>query len=167
MPSKGSASEEIARIIKEHGGVLKRQNKHEFWKFPGGQTFTRSCTPSNIHAEDNALRDLKRILDLNDPERGTPGERRERRERKPSVQPQRSRPTLNGALAEKLALAGLAEQAHQEELARLHERIAAQCKQLANHDEAFRSMNARLEVRVGKAVRWRFRWLLRRLGGAA
>ncbi len=167
MPSRGSASEEIAAILKQHGGVLKRQNKHEFWKFPTGEIFTRSCTPSDIHAEDNALRDLRRILNLNG-ERGAIGERRVRalKHEKPS-RPSYSSPTLKSALAEKLALAGLAEAAHESEVSTLKRHIVKLQKECALKDKSLRrykkqiaAMRAVWGMRLAKWVhgllpRWR------------
>ena len=166
MASHGSASDEIARIIKEHGGVLKRQNKHKFWKFPSGETFTRSTTPSDIHAEDNALRDLKRILNLNG-ERGVEGERRAPvPKRKRSEQPTGSRPTLNSALAEKLALAGFAELAHASEIANLKQHILLLQRQCRLKDKKLRWRKRRAaEMRITwgfRLERWarRMRWRL-------
>jgi hypothetical protein len=138
MPSHGSASDEIARIIKAHGGVLKRHNKHLLYTFPGGAQFTRSCTPSDIHAEDNALRDLKRILNLNG-ERGVEGERRARAvKHERSTQPVRSGPTIKSALAEQLALAGLAEAAHASEVEKLRSHISRLQRECRLKDRSIR-----------------------------
>jgi hypothetical protein len=78
----------LERLIEEHGGVLVRQRKHKVYRFPSGFTFTTSSTPECPLAYDNALAVLKTLLGVHPPDRGTPGERREKRlKRKPSQQP--------------------------------------------------------------------------------
>ena len=116
-----AASDEVDKILKAHGAILKRHNKHEVWKFPGypEKTFTRACTPSDSHAEDNQLRQLREILGLNDPDRGKEGQRRERKSKNGSIQPFRSTPTFNGALAEKLALSGITDEVRLARIAEL------------------------------------------------
>jgi hypothetical protein len=56
--------EQVNALIREHKGVLKRNKKHEVWKFPGGQTFVRAKTPSDNRADANNLADLRKILGL-------------------------------------------------------------------------------------------------------
>ena len=69
----------LERLIEEHGGVLVRQKKHKVYRFPNGLTFTVSSTPECPLAYDNALSWLKNLLGVNPPDRGSPGERREKR----------------------------------------------------------------------------------------
>jgi hypothetical protein len=66
----------IEKIIKEKGGVLVRQKKHKVYRFPNGQVFTSSATPSCPLAYANALTSLKNLLGVHTPDRGTPGKRR-------------------------------------------------------------------------------------------
>jgi hypothetical protein len=74
----------LERLIEEHGGVLVRQKKHKVYRFPNGATFTVASTPECPLAYDNALAFLKTLLGVHSPNRGTPGERREKRpKRKP------------------------------------------------------------------------------------
>jgi hypothetical protein len=70
---------ELEQLIKEHTGVLVRQKKHKVYRFPNGLNFILSSTPECPLAYDNALSSLKKVLGINDPNRGLPGERREKR----------------------------------------------------------------------------------------
>lgn len=164
---KSQAAEEMARIIKTYGGIRERRNKHEFWRFPGGQTFTRSCTPSDCHAEDNALRDLKRILDLNGV-RGIEGERRVYRERTRSQQPTGYAPTFSGVLAEKLVLAGVTDNLRREQIDGLRDELFVAYKHIGRlktqcrlKDKALRS---RRRETAGLRRAWGYR-LMRWVGG--
>jgi hypothetical protein len=56
--------EQVNALIREHNGVLKRNKKHEVWKFPGGQVFVRSKTPSDNRADANNFADLRKLLGL-------------------------------------------------------------------------------------------------------
>ena len=71
--------EKVDGLLKSIGAVLKRRKKHEVWQLPDGGMFTRACTPSDIRADNNNLSDLKRAAGILDPERGNPGQRRDRR----------------------------------------------------------------------------------------
>ena len=77
--SEAAAKTQVAALLKQHRATLVRTKRHNVWKFPDGKMFTTAQTPSDIHAEDNQLRDLKRLLGLNPPDRGKPGTRRVRR----------------------------------------------------------------------------------------
>lgn len=76
----------LDRIIQENGGVLIRQYKHKVYQFPNGKVFTCAATPSCPLAYNNAVTDLKNLLGVNPPNRGTPGERREKRVKQRSKQ---------------------------------------------------------------------------------
>lgn len=69
---------ELARLLDEHGAVLKRTKKHLVYGFPDGSTFTVASTPSDVRAVRNQIRDLKHRLGLVKAET-TVGERREKR----------------------------------------------------------------------------------------
>jgi hypothetical protein len=74
----------LERLIAEHGGVLVRQRKHKVWKFPTGVVITVSSTPEDSRGEINALACVRNLLGVNPPNRGTPGERREKRVKRKS-----------------------------------------------------------------------------------
>ena len=69
----------LERLIEEHGGVLIRQRKHKVFRFPTGAIITVSSTPEDPRGNSNALACMKNVLGLHPPNRGTPGERREKR----------------------------------------------------------------------------------------
>lgn len=74
----------LERLIEERDGVLVRHKKHKVYHFPNGATFTVASTPECPLAYDNALSLLKTLLGAHPPDRGLPGERREKRlKRKP------------------------------------------------------------------------------------
>lgn len=75
----------LERLIEEHGGVLVRKKKHKVYRFPNGSVFTVSSTPECSFAYDNALSLLKNLLGINPPDRGSPGERREKRAKQKST----------------------------------------------------------------------------------
>lgn len=70
---------EILRLLKENGAVLARENGHRVWRLRDGRMFTMSSTPSDVRALKNALSVLRRLLGVNDLDRGAPGQRREKR----------------------------------------------------------------------------------------
>ncbi len=69
----------VREILKEHHAVLARSNKHAVWKLPTGQDVVLPSTPSDFRAWKNAFAFLNTVLNLNEPDRGAEGERRERR----------------------------------------------------------------------------------------
>lgn len=75
----GYEEKRVRMLLKEHKAVLVRQNKHEMWKLANGGGLVLPSTPSDYRAWKNALSFLHNALDLNASDRGTPGERRERR----------------------------------------------------------------------------------------
>jgi hypothetical protein len=54
----------ITRILEESGFELARSKNHLVWKRSDGLTWTMSKTPSDSRAEQNALSDLRRFLQL-------------------------------------------------------------------------------------------------------
>lgn len=76
----------LEQLIEENGGRLVRQYKHKVYHFPNGAVFTCAATPSCPLAYNNALASLKNLLGLNPPDRGAPGERREKRVKQRSKQ---------------------------------------------------------------------------------
>jgi hypothetical protein len=72
---------DLEQLIEAHGGVLVRSRKHRIYTFPDGTKFTAPSTPRCPHAYANAISALKRILNLNEPNRGQVGDRRERRKK--------------------------------------------------------------------------------------
>lgn len=76
----------LDKLIEENGGKLVRQSKHKVYHFPNGQVFTCATTPSCPLAYNNAVTKLKNLLGVNPPDRGTPGERREKRDKQRSKQ---------------------------------------------------------------------------------
>ncbi len=52
---------QIENVLKQIGARLKRQNKHKVYELPSGQNFVIASTPSDSHAEANALRQLGRL----------------------------------------------------------------------------------------------------------
>jgi hypothetical protein len=74
----------LEQLIEEHGGRLVREEKHKVFKFPNGEVFTTAKTPECPRSYRNAKSLLMTLLNLHPPDRGTPGERREKRvKRKP------------------------------------------------------------------------------------
>lgn len=100
---------EVNRLLAECGAVLVRNKKHEVWKLPNGGTFTRAATPSDHRAHLNQLTDLRRELGIVDPERGKPGERRQRKVKATPPPRCSAEPTGGGVLAEKLMVTGVLE----------------------------------------------------------
>lgn len=104
--SEPAAKTQVASILKQHKAVLVRTKRHNVWKFPDGKTFTAAQSRSDIHAEDNQLRDLKRLLGLNAPDRGRPGVRRDRKY-KPGITRAPVIRSSGGVMSEKLLEAGI------------------------------------------------------------
>lgn len=73
----GYEEKRVRALLKEHDAVLSRRSKHEIWKLTCGLIVLPS-TPSDHRAWKNALSFLHNTLGLNEVNRGTPGERRER-----------------------------------------------------------------------------------------
>lgn len=104
----------LESLIEEHGGVLVRQRKHRVYRFPNGTTFTVASTPECPFAYDNALSFLKTLLGVHPPDRGSPGERREKRPKRKTgrgskvlpAKPEESVPT-ELTWKEKLAMAAI------------------------------------------------------------
>lgn len=97
-------------VLKSIGAVFKRKKKHEIWELPNGKVLSCSSTPSDCRADENALRDLRRMMGPTDPERGKPGERREKKLKKQPRPPEfRSTPTINTAFADQLRVSGVVE----------------------------------------------------------
>lgn len=116
------AKEEIQRLLEEHGAVLERDKRHEVWRLPNGQKFTRSKTPSDRFADDNSLGDLKRALGLNKTI-ATVGERRDkRRARGKILQATIFKKTINTALSDELRIAGVSEDLLKEKIEALRTR---------------------------------------------
>ena len=109
-----SAADEVNKLLKESGAVLLRDTRHEVWRLPNGQKFTRPRTPSDQNGARNSLCDLKKALGIENRGSG-PGERREKRRTAgaaaPKLKLQRARPAvglsglLEGALAEAVSQA--------------------------------------------------------------
>lgn len=53
----------VIAALRARGATLLRNNGHPVWRLPNGGIFTHSSTPSDVHAEDNALRQLRTQLD--------------------------------------------------------------------------------------------------------
>jgi hypothetical protein len=83
MPDPKTALE---NLIEEHGGVLIRDKRHYVFEFPNGQRYTIPKTPSCTHSYANSAAALRTLLGTHSPDRGAPGQRREKRlKRKPVV----------------------------------------------------------------------------------
>lgn len=123
---------EVSRLLKADGAILKREKNHEVWKLSNGKSFVRAKTPSDANGPLNNLTDLKKALGVADPERGKPGERRERKTKAPpTVKQSLTVPTVNGALQERLLVTGITDRARVVQIAELTERIANQRVELA------------------------------------
>lgn len=114
----------VTETLKAIGARLKRNAKHQVWELPNGQTFVRANTPSDVRAEHNNLSDLRHAAGILDPERGKPGERRDRR-RKPGRMDTASH--VHAApcsdFAEKLSLSGAVEASLRNEIQILAEQL--------------------------------------------
>lgn len=51
----------IVDVLAELGAVLVRNRNHLIYRFPNGQTFVMSRTPSDYRAERNMVRDARAI----------------------------------------------------------------------------------------------------------
>ena len=71
---------DVEALIKAHGGVLKRQRKHQVWSFPNGRTLTLSVSPSDFRAVEGMLADLRKLVGIERESRKNP-----QRKRKPGV----------------------------------------------------------------------------------
>lgn len=75
-----SRMKQIEQLLKVNRMKLVRSKKHLVYRHPDGRSFTISASPSDVCAENNILRELKRFLGLQ--ERGeskeTPRIKRER-----------------------------------------------------------------------------------------
>jgi len=126
----GDPKREVDRLLKEHGAKLTRTKRHFIYKFPDGKTFTRACTPSDFRAENNQLRDLRRLLGLHG-ERGAPGARREARNKPGVTTTAKITPSIDGRLQEALQTSGVALSAAEDKIAAL--RIQLWESRRANH----------------------------------
>jgi hypothetical protein len=54
----------LKSVLKAHGAVLKRHNKHHIYQLPNGHTLVISATASDHRAEENNLHRLRRLLSL-------------------------------------------------------------------------------------------------------
>jgi hypothetical protein len=115
----------VTETLKSIGARLKRQKKHEVWELPNGKTFVRASTPSDACADNNNLADLRRVAGLADPDRGKPGQRRERRSKPGRME---SKGHVHAApvsdFAAKLSLSGAVEAGLRNEIAALTQKIA-------------------------------------------
>ncbi len=82
----------VERLIRQHGGELIRQRRHQIWRFPDGWQFVRAGTPSDHRALYNQLADVRRLLNLSTPpkaatQRPKPRSARPGRQTPPSITP--------------------------------------------------------------------------------
>lgn len=144
-----NAELEVARIIKEHGGVLTRTKKHKIFKFPNGETFTQSSTPGSDTSWANHLCDLRKTLGIADPDRGKPGDRRERKNRPGRATTGKIESAkLDNPLADQLRGIGLLEQSLQSKL-EAEQRI---CKLHERHIELTEAALQRKEAICGRCL---------------
>lgn len=111
MASSNPSRDMALSLLREHGAVLVRSNKHEVWRLPNGQKFTRATTPSDYHADDNNLSDLRELLGLVDHSsketpRTTPKTRKSGVYRATEIRPA----GINTSLRDQLASVGLIEE---------------------------------------------------------
>lgn len=105
----------VDQILKEQKAVRIRSKRHEVWKFPNGLMFFRSVSPSDIHAENQQLRDLSKLLGID-----TNGKsKRKAKEYRPRHQKQDLPYTGKSVnpLADKLKACGLTDESLKEKLA--------------------------------------------------
>jgi len=69
-----NAAIEVDRLLSEHGAVLIRHAKHQVYRLPNNQKFTRSRTPGDHRAPLNELSDLRRALGIQRQAQPTQGE---------------------------------------------------------------------------------------------
>jgi hypothetical protein len=50
----------VVDALKSAGAVLKRRKKHLVYELPTGQNVVVSSTPSDVRAENNALREIRK-----------------------------------------------------------------------------------------------------------
>ena len=97
---------DVEALIKEHGGVLVRQKKHQVWKFPDGRIFTMASTPGDcVHAERNNMTDLRNFLGIAREIKKNPNRRTKRGAVKQTFAPEKAAPLPDW----KRKLAGLLE----------------------------------------------------------
>jgi hypothetical protein len=150
---------EVDRLLRESGAVLARNKKHEVWKIPGGKTFVKASTPSDRRATANQLSDLRKVLEVEDPERGKPGERRQHKlktESRPDVA------ILNGgrggsSLQEQLSVSGMVEEKLGATIARLNNIISNQRNEITRLNTLRRAcLGCRIYAAWFRFKRWIF-----------
>ena len=77
---------QVRQLLCEHGAVLVRTKRHDVYRTSDGAAHVLPQSPSDYRAWRNKLAELRKALGLADPERGRPGDRRERK-RKPGAAP--------------------------------------------------------------------------------
>lgn len=111
-----SATEQVNQLLKDSGAVLKREHRHEVWRLPNGNSFTRSKTPSDRQTGRADLTTLRRALGIENQGKGE-GERRDKKRRYPQARVESEplrlvrTPRLTGDLAEQLTASGFVEMA--------------------------------------------------------
>ncbi len=50
----------VRTLLEKHGAILVRKTNHEIWRFPNRRIVALSKTPSDRHALNNQLRDIRR-----------------------------------------------------------------------------------------------------------
>jgi len=53
--------DEVLSILKQCHAKLVRTKRHRVWRFPDGRIFTQSSSPSDVNADRQQLRDLRRM----------------------------------------------------------------------------------------------------------
>lgn len=134
-----ATKEQVDELLAECGAVLERDKKHEVWRLPNGQKFTRSKTPSDRRAELENLQDLKRALGLTKTV-ATVGERREKKATngKAKEKVKYSRAPCGATIAQQLS--GVREQSLQAEVQRLETETRKQAAQTARLLEQYRQL---------------------------
>lgn len=124
----------VLELIQEHSGALQRSTKHLVWKFPSGAVFVQASTPSDQRACLNNLRDLRRVLGIDNTGKGE-GERRPTRNkpgRDGKITTADISRSLSSSMAEALALAGTSQAFLEEENERLNRELVQMHAELAN-----------------------------------
>jgi ribosomal protein S19E (S16A) len=119
----------VVDALKSAGAVLKRRKKHLVYELPTGQNVVVSSTPSDVRAENNALREIRKASGEARPATATVGERRERKHK-----PGRAREpwTVKApTMAAKLREAGVVERAQTTRIDELGRDLVSMANELA------------------------------------
>ena len=160
--SRAKGPSKLAHALKVAGATLKRQKKHLVYELPNGQPFATSQTPSDSHAEQNALSDLGKAAGVPVVARRpkAPAEVRAERRRRPGREesPGFAPAVGQSALANALSASGVVEHQLRARIAELEAVERQLIAALAQRDAYIAAIGRMWVVRVVLAIRRVAQW---------